>query len=78
MHKGILFRCLLELGRWGCLLQTDERTLLNLDLVGGCMMGLNMDLCILCKRCLISIQTILLYDVPKRYSFFTFGERTRK
>lgn len=80
-----MFRYLLEINVGRVDLQTDERTLLDHELMvaGGCMMGLNMDLCILCKRCLISIQSILLllYVDPKKYSFFfffSFGERKRK
>ncbi len=43
------------------------------------MMGPNMDVCILCERCLIGIQSILLYVDPKKYRFFfPFGERKRK
>lgn len=30
----------------------------------------NMDLCILCKRCLTNIHFILLYVDPKKSSFF--------
>lgn len=47
------------------------------------MMGLNMDFCILCKRCLISIVQsillILLYVDPKKYRgfFCIWRERER-
>lgn len=39
----------------------------------------NMDLCILCKRCLTNIHFILLYVDPKKSSFFfSKWERERK
>lgn len=39
--------------------------------------GVNMDLRILCKSCLMSIQSILLYVDPKKSSFFFHLERER-
>lgn len=65
-------------------MQTDERTILRLELMVSVRLhdrAKNMGLCIPCKRCLISIQTIILYVDPKKYSFFflpPFGERKRK
>lgn len=62
-------------------MQTDERTIQCLELMVSVRLrdrAKHMGLCILCKRRLISIQTIILYVDPKKYSFFFFHHLERE